>query len=191
MALMRPSPQDRILDIGVSLDTGALEANALERYYPHPSNITCAGLEPSAAVEKVYPGVRFVRIEEHAPLPFPDKAFDVVYSNAVLEHVGARDRQAAFVREALRVARRFFIVVPNRFFPVEHHTGLLLIHYLPPAIFRGFLRRTRWSHWSDEANLNHLTAREFKALFEDPQSVEIAYAGVGLGMLSSNIIAHS
>ena len=61
----------------------------------------------------------------------PDGAFDVVYSNAVIEHVGGRERQRRFVREALRVGRRVFLTTPNRWFPVEVHTRLPLVHWLP------------------------------------------------------------
>ena len=69
-------------------------------------------------------------------MPFADKAFDIAVSNAVLEHVGAEQHQAAFVRELSRVARRVFISVPNRYFPVEHHTAIPLLHFWK----RGFER---------------------------------------------------
>jgi len=38
-------------------------------------------------------------------LPFADAAFDVVHTAAVIEHVGAFDRQRDFLRECCRVAR--------------------------------------------------------------------------------------
>ena len=75
------------------------------------------------------------------PLPFRDGEFDVVFSNAVVEHVGSRTAQAAFVGELCRVGKSFFITTPNRWFPVEHHTGLPLLHYLPASVFRSLLRR--------------------------------------------------
>ena len=66
-------------------------------------------------------------------LPFADQAFDVVFSNAVIEHVGDVGRQRQFVAEALRVGRRVFITTPNRWFPIEVHTRLPLVHWLPRA----------------------------------------------------------
>ena len=62
-------------------------------------------------------------------MPFDDDTFDIATSNAVLEHVGSLENQLFFVHELCRVARRVFIVVPNRFFPIEHHTALPIVHY--------------------------------------------------------------
>ena len=92
------------------------------------------------------------RIEANRPLPFADKAFDIAVSNAVLEHVGSRPHQAAFVRELCRVAKTVFISVPNRYFPVEHHTAIPLLHFWT----RSFELACRWlgkAEWADESNL--------------------------------------
>ena len=52
----------------------------------------------------------------------------------MIEHVGGREQQRRFVEESLRVARRAFITTPNRWFPVEVHTRLPLVHWLPDAL---------------------------------------------------------
>jgi len=60
----------------------------------------------------------------HSPgerLPFPDAAFDVIFSHEVLEHV-SDDR--ACVTEMVRVTRsggRIVVFVPNRLYPFETH----------------------------------------------------------------------
>ena len=64
-------------------------------------------------------------------LPFADGAFDVVLSNAVIEHVGDAEDQRAFVAEHLRVGRHFVITTPNRWFPMETHTKALFRHWSP------------------------------------------------------------
>jgi len=69
------------------------------------------------------------------PLPFADDEFDLAFSNATIEHAGTRAAQAEFVRELVRVARRSFVVTPNRWFPVELHTRLPFVHWLPPRSF--------------------------------------------------------
>jgi SAM-dependent methyltransferase len=125
--LMSPSDTDRILDVGVS-DVVNDGANLLERLYPHSHNITAVGLGEGGAFQSAYPMVEFRQIVAGAPLPFADSAFDIVASNAVIEHVGSRVAQKAFVAELARVGRRVFLTAPNRWFPVEHHTGAPLAH---------------------------------------------------------------
>ena len=112
-----------------------------------------------------YPGLRYLPVVSGQPLPFKDREFDIVFSNAVLEHVGSRDAQARFVAELRRVSKALFITTPNRWFPFEHHTGLPFLHYLPPALFRALIRNTRYRHWADEANLNILTVPGMAKLF--------------------------
>ena len=89
----------------------------------------------------------------------------MVFSNAVVEHVGSRAEQAAFVRELCRIGRAVFLTTPNRWFPFEHHTGVPILHFLPASVFRSLLRPTRFAHWADESNLNILTARELAEVF--------------------------
>src|SRR5438105_2665776 len=54
-------------------------------------------------------------------LPFPDNAFEIVYSNSVIEHLGNLDDQRRFAAECRRVGRSYFVQTPNRHFPVEPH----------------------------------------------------------------------
>lgn len=70
-------------------------------------------------------------------LPFRDGAFDLVFSNSVIEHVGGREAQERFAREAARVGRRYWVQTPNRRFPVEPHLWTPLIHWAPRA----------WQEW--------------------------------------------
>lgn len=186
---LRPGPADTILDVGVSLDVTSPESNTLERLYPHRARLHCAGIGDGAAVRAAYPGVAFTRIVPHARLPFGDGQFAIAYSNAVVEHVGSRGQQRAFVAELCRVARRVFVVAPNQLFPFEQHTGLPLINYLPLPVFRGLLRRTRFSHWAAEENLNPLFARDLVGLFPPGEPVEVRSAGLGLGAFRSNLVA--
>lgn len=127
LALCRPAEGETILDFGVS-DVMRDEANMLERTYAFPEAITAVGLGAARAFQETFPRVRYQQIAPHAALPFADKSFDITVSNAVLEHVGSAANQRQVVHELLRVGRRSFLTVPHRFFPVEHHTGIPLLH---------------------------------------------------------------
>ena len=132
------TPATTVLDIGVST-VETPEANALEKLYPYRGMLTCAGLADGREFTRSHPGLNYVRIERGGKLPFADGQFDVAYSNAVLEHVGTAKDRAFFLSEALRVAKGIFFTVPNRWFPIEHHTGICLLHY-SSAAFRRLLR---------------------------------------------------
>lgn len=189
MDTLAPGPTTTVLDVGVSLDVESPEANVLEQFYPYREQLVCAGIGDGSTVQRTYPGVGFVEIAPHVSLPFADGQFDIAYSNAVVEHTGSRADQRAFVHELCRVAKRVFVVVPNRLFPVEHHTGLPLVHYLPLRTFRGLLRRTRFVHWSEEKNLNPVLAGELRRMFPSGRNVEIRPVGLGMMAFRSNLVA--
>jgi len=79
-------------------------------------------------------------------LPFRDGAFDVVFSNSVIEHVGGAASQERFAREVARVGRAYWVQTPNRWFPVEQHLLTPFIHWLPGSWQRKIVPRCNlWS----------------------------------------------
>ncbi|HKE21350.1 MAG TPA: methyltransferase domain-containing protein [Bryobacteraceae bacterium] len=74
-------------------------------------------------------------------LPFRDGAFDVVFSNSVIEHVGDLPSQRRFAAEVARVGRAYWVETPNRWFPVEQHLLTPLLHWLPPGWQRTLMPR--------------------------------------------------
>ncbi len=138
---LQPGPDTTVLDIGADEvgfgDEGGEAAcsthNFLEQLYPWPHRITALGLHDGARFRARHPQIAYVQGDACA-LPFADHAFDVAFSNAVIEHVGSPERQRQFVAEAVRVARRVFVTTPNRWFPLEVHTRLPLVHWLPDRL---------------------------------------------------------
>ena len=61
-------------------------------------------------------------------LPFHDYEFDLVFSNAVIEHVGNHSDQLQFINEHARVGKNWMLTTPNRLFPIESHTQILFRH---------------------------------------------------------------
>lgn len=68
---------------------------------------------------------------------FGDGAFDVVFSNSVIEHVGGHDDQRRAAREMQRVGKAFFVQTPNRNFPIEPHFLFPFFQFLsvPARVF--------------------------------------------------------
>ena len=66
--------------------------------------------------------------------------------------------------ELARAAPAFIAYTPYRYFPVEMHTLLALLHWLPVRWHRRLLKRLGLAFWADEANLNLLSRREARSL---------------------------
>ena len=148
--------------------------NFFEELYPWPERITALGLQDGAGFRARYPHVAYVQGDALA-LPFADGEFDVVFSNAVIEHVGGREQQRKLVSEALRVGRRVFITTPNRRFPLEVHTRLPLVHWLPDGVAHRVYDATG-KGFAKEIHL--LSPRGLESLF--PGRVRIVNLGLTL-----------
>jgi SAM-dependent methyltransferase len=186
LARMRPSAESTIVDVGVS-DVVSDAANMLERKYPHKGRITACGIGDGAAFRAAFPLVGFHRIQANVALPFPEANFDIAAANAVLEHVGSHDSQLQFIRELCRVARSVFISVPNRYFPIEHHTAIPLLHYADRTFRLGCAALGK-DDWAKENNLILMTRKKLWRLVADiDRSVAVGYTGFVAGPLSSNL----
>ncbi|MDR0361591.1 MAG: class I SAM-dependent methyltransferase [Planctomycetota bacterium] len=159
------SESTAILDVGYSNKEYSDSENYLERHYPYPKNITALGVtEPGEFAER-YPDVKTV-VYDGTVFPFADKQFDVCWSNAVIEHVGDRDRQILLLREIRRVSRAAYITTPNRCFPFEVHTKFPLLHWLPKPWFDHALRMLG-KEWAAGDFMHLLSLREIKALLAE------------------------
>jgi hypothetical protein len=167
-----PTAETTVVDVGVADapfgegEGQALTHNFFEALYPWPERITAVGNVPLAQFAHAFPQITRV-VADGRDLPFADHEFDVAFSNAVVEHVGARDDQERLVHELCRVAQRVFVTTPNRLFPVDPHTLLPFLHWLP--------ERARPSAF---AGIRPLSPREFRSLF--PYPVRIVNTGLTL-----------
>jgi hypothetical protein len=161
-----PRPGERILDVGVSALDDLPNENYFLRKYPYPGQVTAVGVDDLEPLKVVYPGVKFIQADGRN-LPFEESSFDVVHANAVIEHVGPRSEQRAFLAELIRVAGEGFVTTPNRWFPLEAHTRLPVVHWLP----RRFMIKAFDLLGKPEHGIWLLSARQFEKLF--PRNVEV------------------
>ncbi len=124
MELVQPTPETTVVDVGVAdAPFGEAEGhgatyNFLEAMYPWRDHITAVSVDELPHFAEAFPELRRVQADGR-DLPFANDEFDVGFSNAVVEHLGDRDSQEAFVRELCRVSKRVFVsdaepVVPGR-----------------------------------------------------------------------------
>jgi SAM-dependent methyltransferase len=81
---------------------------------------------------KFSPNLRFV-VGDGTALAYADKAFDIVFCNSVIEHVGDKEQQQKFASEVCRVGKRVFLQTPAKSFWIEPHYVTPFIHYLPKS----------------------------------------------------------
>lgn len=149
--LIRPAADDEIADVGCG-NTGLVTLGL-------PGRVTGVDVVDRPG----YGGAAFVRADARE-LPFADGAFDVVYSSSLIEHLPRAD-QARVAAELRRIGRRLFVQTPNRWFPIEPHALLPLVHWLPRAIGRRLWRLGVTGDAYDSIAL--LSARDMRALFPD------------------------
>jgi hypothetical protein len=185
---MQIQPCDTVLDVGVTSDRGYDHSNYLEAWYPHKVQITAVGIDNAEFLESISPGVKFLRADGR-DLPFKDRTFDFVHSSAVLEHVGSRAQQEQFLRETWRVARKgVFVTTPNRRFPIEFHTALPVIHWLPAPLYRKLLLVFGHEFFAEEKNLNLMSRRSLARTTRAAGIDRFVIGSVSLLAMPTNLI---
>ena len=177
LELFHPGPDTTVVDVGVTdapFVEGGSSDNFFEARYPWPAQITAVGHTGLDRFAAAFPEVKAVQADGRE-LPFADGQFDLGFSNAVIEHVaGGRDEQRRFVTELCRVAGRVFVTTPNRYFPVDPHSLLPFVHWVPD----GDLRRRLLAARGFDDVLDPLGPRELASLF--PYPVRIVSRGMTL-----------
>lgn len=128
-----------LLEVGVG--SGAIAARLADAVKPS-GEVWGVDVRDSRLVTE---GFRFAIVED-ASLPFADRFFDVVVSNHVLEHVGARPEQLAHLREVARVLKDdgvAYLATPNRWALLEPHFHLPLLSWLPVSARTPYVRIAR------------------------------------------------
>jgi hypothetical protein len=126
---IRPTPSMRILNVGATGSSSGLEMQ-FEGSYSWPERVTGGGPNMPELRDYRHSFAATTVALDGCALPFRDRSFDVVYSNAVIEHL-TPEQQQQFADEVQRVGKGWFIATPNRAFIVEPHYHLPLVQFLP------------------------------------------------------------
>lgn len=131
---LNPTSGDKMLEVGIADHEYSDVDNFLIKNYSYPNNITALSFGQAPFFAEKYPHVRLVSYN----FPLATDEFDIVHSNAVIEHVGQLNTQALFLSKLFRVARKGMITTPNKYFPIEVHTRIPFVHFLGKDIFDKF-----------------------------------------------------
>jgi hypothetical protein len=197
--LLRPTPEDRILDLGSE------DGTHVAQVVPYRSNVTIADISgaPLELGAERY-GFQTLLLDETGRIPVPNGYFDVVFCSSVIEHVtvdkhdlysisshdafarAALRRQRRFADEIRRVGRNYFVQTPNRYFLIESHTWLPgIVGFLPRKwllslipVFNRFWPKQTSPDW------NLLTARELATLFPEAEILREKSLGITKSLMA-------
>ncbi|OQW96714.1 MAG: hypothetical protein BWK74_07875 [Desulfobacteraceae bacterium A6] len=172
----------------IVLDIGGCEFNWT--LLPAQCHVTLINL---SAPGKSYNSFTWI-IGDGRHLPFKDEAFDVVYSNSVIEHLGSFGNQRFFADECRRVGQRYYVQTPNKCFFMEPHLITPFIHWLPRRIQRLLLRNfTLWgwitrptSHYCESfmQEIRLLGEQELKHLFPEADIWHERFLGLSKSLMA-------
>ncbi len=118
----------------------------------------------------------------------PDNAFDVAFSNSVIEHVGGLEEQQQMADEMLRIAKNIFVQTPNRYFPIEPHFLFPFFQFLHLGVQAWLISNLKlgWrpnKQSKKEAKISAksirlMSKRELKALFPDARLYKEKFLGL-------------
>jgi SAM-dependent methyltransferase len=189
-------PETKILDLGS--ETGDNISRLLEGTRALPENVFIADID----AELVDAGARKyefnpVVIRESGQLPFEDRFFDIVYCSSVIKHVTApksdvwkvrsgRDskshslsRQKEFGNEIRRLGKQYFVQTPYKYFPIESHSWLPFVGWLPRRVLVPVLRFSNLL-WVKKTSPDWylLDKKVMRVLFHDAEIVEEKVFGI-------------
>ena len=154
------SDEKILLDVGTTANTDKNHNLILQKTLNN-KNITCLSNQNCSLLKNEYPNIKNFITGDGCDNQLDDSTYDIVYSNATIEHVGSYNNQKLFISECVRVAKKnIFITTPNRYFPLDFHTKIPFIHMLPKLIHRKILNLFGYSFFAKEENLNLLSKND-------------------------------
>jgi ubiquinone/menaquinone biosynthesis C-methylase UbiE len=170
-----------ILDVGGTAD---FWLNQLGGHNPS-WQITLLNLyEPSHKAD----GFTYVQGDARDLSRFSDKSFSLVVSNSVIEHVGTIDDQKRMANEVKRVAQRYYIQTPNRYFPIEPHFLTPGFQFLPQWAKVWLVQHFRLGTYDIVKDRDHavelvneirlMSGKEFRGMFSGASVIKEKFCGL-------------
>lgn len=181
-----------IIDIGGTLDFWRTWKDEIDW---SRVSVTCANLNPSHLDEGQETALAKMISADACDLNgIKDNAFDIAFSNSVIEHVGSWRNMVAMANEVRRVAPKYLLQTPYFWFPIEPHARTPFIHWLPQSwTYRLVMTRTN-GYWPRQDNVSGAVAvvqsaqlvdfRQMQALFPDADVKRERFLGLTKSLIA-------
>ncbi len=136
MAVLRTVKDIRTADV---LDVGAGSGVIASHIAGKCKSFVSVDISDRRIIKK---GYKFMKVSG-AGLPFKNSSFDIVISNQVIEHTPAQQKHVNEIYRVLKEGGVCYLATPNRWWPVEVHSKLPCIGWLPRRVAGKMLKRLR------------------------------------------------
>lgn len=157
-------PGQRVIDLG-----GTPE---IWQFVETPLDITLVNIAFNPEMDaSIAPQHTFTfAVGDACKLDYPSGSFDLAFSNSVIEHVGDDDRQERFAEEVRRLAPRYWVQTPSKWFPLEAHTGMPFWWFYPQRLRDRLISswRRKLPEWTEMVETTTvLEKRKLREMFPD------------------------
>jgi len=161
---VNPPPKARVIDLGGD--------DYIWGLFDHDFHITLVNL-PGTKISTGDPE-RFTYVQADACSlsdAFEDNAFDLVFSNSVIEHVGDEMQQEKFAAQIQRLAPAYWVQTPSNRWPLEPHIGVFFYWQRSEAARKRLhdkwrKKRPRWAE-NTVLRMRVLSRERMQTLFPD------------------------
>ena len=178
---------NEVLDIGTTNDTKNKSSNFIVKNLKNIKNFNSISdqlITSSFFKKKLQKSIT----ENFSEYEIENFKSDLVISNATIEHVGNYDNQKTMFDNMIKLCKKMIIIsTPYRYHPLEFHTKIPLIHWLPKNIHRKILKNIGLTFFSKEENLNLLSKSDFNN-FVESKKIKGEFRYIKFLFFKSNLI---
>jgi hypothetical protein len=191
-ATLKEKSSCRVLDIGGTYNFWHVWREEIDWT---TTEIVCVNLNPTHA-EEGKEGTRISMIEGNACdlRGIADNAFDIAFSNSVIEHVGQWRSMVAMAREVKRVAPRYLVQTPYFWFPIEPHARTPFLHWMPQSWAYRLVMARKCGYWSKAPTVSKaveavqsaqmIDYRQMRELFGDARITRERFMGLTKSLIA-------
>ena len=178
-----------ICDVGTTEDSSNKSSNFLIKSFTNiktKNSITDQLIKDDFFQNKIQASIT----SDLQPVEVDQLKSDMSLSSATIEHVGCRDNQKKMIENMLNLSKKYIVITtPNKFHPIEFHTKLPLLHYLPEIIYRPLLNLIGYSYFSKIENLNLLSIDDLSKILNLFSNIKYKIVKIKLFGFTSNLLA--